>query len=601
MLQQVALLGLFIAGLSSYAAVQQVGSPVVWQEGENYVAVSLDANLAVGQKAPASGGEALTGAVLNARPGVAEYAISTRRRCPNAHVLIRYSRTYWPGPSRIEVELDGEAKSETGEVELPDSGGWGNDNADEWGLARLPIGDLPAGDYRVTLRAALDEKGDVNVDGFFVVPESVRITQEELAACDRVAISHAGYVGVELPSATIRQDRFEGLHLASRRFVPADLTAEVSVIDGEGGRPPVSLGEVTIAAGPERMRTAITGRELAALPDGFYTLRVAWSNGAVLEMPVRLVGELAADFDGRLAALQTAYRDLHESDDSLAAKCAPDFQHAIDFLEESWQAIREGSATRPVIEGVGRTMDQYEMMAVLLKRDEDPYPHLERDCRLAFVSETTGKLEPYRIVLPGSYSPDGSTPAFMALNGTEDQFLDRAEGIVKSIADEHGYTIISPRASSGYFGRGQQDLVQVVEHCLARFPGLDATRVYCTGTSLGGFGTYALAVRHPEMFAAIACSSGVGIWRRPARPNRALVETFTSVPTLIIHGGMDDLVPPDTARLVASHLKELGYPYELHIYPTHGHSYVNYADEYLPLSLGYFDRYSLPRGEEWGA
>ena len=111
---------------------------------------------------------------------------------------------------------------------------------------------------------------------------------------------------------------------------------------------------------------------------------------------------------------------------------------------------------------------------------------IARDLRLAFRSRATGRLEPYRLVLPDTYRTDGSTPVFMALNGTEDRFLDRGDDAAKRVANARGYAILSPRASSGYWREGQQDLVQVVEHVLETFEGLDRRRVYCTGASAGG-------------------------------------------------------------------------------------------------------------------
>jgi predicted peptidase len=49
----------------------------------------------------------------------------------------------------------------------------------------------------------------------------------------------------------------------------------------------------------------------------------------------------------------------------------------------------------------------------------------------------------------------------------------------------------------------ENELLAMVDRTLAEFKG-DPTRVYLTGLSTGGFGTWYLAGRHPERFAAIA-------------------------------------------------------------------------------------------------
>ena len=109
------------------------------------------------------------------------------------------------------------------------------------------------------------------------------------------------------------------------------------------------------------------------------------------------------------------------------------------------------------------------------------------DIRRAFLSATSGKLEPYRLFLPDSYRPDGRTPCVLVLNHNEDNYFDQADGVTKRLANERGYAMISPRASSGYWGEGQKDLLQVIDLALKAYPGLDRERLYATGSSAGAW------------------------------------------------------------------------------------------------------------------
>ncbi len=64
---------------------------------------------------------------------------------------------------------------------------------------------------------------------------------------------------------------------------------------------------------------------------------------------------------------------------------------------------------------------------------------------------------------------------------------------------------------------------------------VDSTRIYLTGMSLGGFGTWALALRMPDRFAAIAplCGGGEPQW----------ASTISNIPTWVFHGTADNVVP----------------------------------------------------------
>src|SRR5690606_30438043 len=72
-----------------------------------------------------------------------------------------------------------------------------------------------------------------------------------------------------------------------------------------------------------------------------------------------------------------------------------------------------------------------------------------------------------------------------------------------------------------------------VDHLLAELP-VDTDRVYLTGLSLGGFGTWDLALRRPEVFAAIAPICGHG------KPLRAA--KLKDMPIWAFHGAKDPVV-----------------------------------------------------------
>ena len=100
---------------------------------------------------------------------------------------------------------------------------------------------------------------------------------------------------------------------------------------------------------------------------------------------------------------------------------------------------------------------------------------------------------------------------------------------------------------------GESDLLRAVfelmEHLCRTLPA-DTDRVYVTGISMGGFGTWDIAVRHPEMFAAALPVCG------GADPRE--VHRMCGIPTLTFHGSDDDIVPAGGTEAAATALEEAG-------------------------------------------
>ena len=80
---------------------------------------------------------------------------------------------------------------------------------------------------------------------------------------------------------------------------------------------------------------------------------------------------------------------------------------------------------------------------------------------------------------------------------------------------------------------------------------VDTGRIYITGLSLGGFGTFGTVSARPEMFAAAVPVCGG--W-----PSKKNVKGMAAVPFWIFHGGADPVVPPKLSRDMAAALKEAG-------------------------------------------
>ena len=100
---------------------------------------------------------------------------------------------------------------------------------------------------------------------------------------------------------------------------------------------------------------------------------------------------------------------------------------------------------------------------------------------------------------------------------------------------------------------------------------VDEDRVSLTGLSMGGFGSYQLAILFPEMFSALAVCCGGGI--------EGLACCLGKMPVRLYHGLDDDDVPPIRAISLEKALKDAGNPPEMFLYEGVSHNVWNIAYE----------------------
>lgn len=101
---------------------------------------------------------------------------------------------------------------------------------------------------------------------------------------------------------------------------------------------------------------------------------------------------------------------------------------------------------------------------------------------------------------------------------------------------------------------------------------IDPSRVYLTGMSLGGFGTWDIASRYPDYFAAIMPLCGGGQTR--------MVETLKDIPTWVFHGEVDRKVSLSRSVQMVDALEELGSKPKFSILKGQGHGIQKvYSDQ----------------------
>jgi len=91
--------------------------------------------------------------------------------------------------------------------------------------------------------------------------------------------------------------------------------------------------------------------------------------------------------------------------------------------------------------------------------------------------------------------------------------------------------------------------MQVLAHVKQQYK-IDENHIYLMGHSMGGIGTWKIAAKYPDVWAAIAPFSGSG--------QPATIERFKHIPELVVHGDNDPTVNVAGSRAMVAKMKELG-------------------------------------------
>lgn len=187
---------------------------------------------------------------------------------------------------------------------------------------------------------------------------------------------------------------------------------------------------------------------------------------------------------------------------------------------------------------------------------------------------------PYLVYLPKtppdlekqSYGPP--YPLIVFLHGAgergENVNLLKRHGIPKHVETHPGFPFmtISPQCPCNTWWPNEIDTLEaLLDWVLQKYP-VDASRIYLTGLSMGGYGAWHWAASHAERFAAVAPICGGGHWAY-GFPEKVL--SLTKTPVWAFHGAKDAIVPVSESETLVQTLKSVGGNATLTIYPKTGH------------------------------
>ena len=184
----------------------------------------------------------------------------------------------------------------------------------------------------------------------------------------------------------------------------------------------------------------------------------------------------------------------------------------------------------------------------------------------------------YLLFLPDGYSAKSTNrwPLMLFLHGAGERGTNLNKvavhgppKIVKAKKD-FPFILVSPQCPDG---RAWQDdeLLALLDSVIAKY-NVNTNRIYLTGLSMGGYGSWSLGTKYPERFAAIAPICGGGEQIAVLLANRQKKAALNSLGVWAFHGAKDPVVPLEESQRMTNVLMRAGCKdVKLTIYPEAGH------------------------------
>jgi dienelactone hydrolase len=210
-----------------------------------------------------------------------------------------------------------------------------------------------------------------------------------------------------------------------------------------------------------------------------------------------------------------------------------------------------------------------------------------------YLDEANAEM-PYTLFVPSGYEAGVPTPLVVDLHGLNITPLMQIlfDGTT-DLAERHGFIVVAPMGFNvaGWWGARAGNPVETADarpgsderYTVGELSEIDAMRVldiirdaytvdedriYLMGHSMGGAGTYHLGAEHDSVWAGIAPLAGAG-----GIGDAESAERYRALPTLLMHGELDSIVPATASRRSAMWLQSVGAPHLYLEFPGEDHEF----------------------------
>jgi pimeloyl-ACP methyl ester carboxylesterase len=176
----------------------------------------------------------------------------------------------------------------------------------------------------------------------------------------------------------------------------------------------------------------------------------------------------------------------------------------------------------------------------------------------------------YLLALPDGYENDTTTqwPLVIFLHGSGERGNDlekvKKNGPPKLVEQGKKFSFILVSPQAGPEAAWDAETLYRMEQYLKKEYRVNSDKVYLTGLSMGGYGTWDLAMKHPEEFAAIAPICGGG--------DASTAWKLRNIPIWCFHGAKDNVVPLAASENMVKAAKEFNPNVKFTVYPNANHN-----------------------------
>ncbi|HVG20196.1 MAG TPA: PHB depolymerase family esterase [Blastocatellia bacterium] len=199
-------------------------------------------------------------------------------------------------------------------------------------------------------------------------------------------------------------------------------------------------------------------------------------------------------------------------------------------------------------------------------RGGEPEPVRNTETGLLTRAVTVGKTSySYQVYVPANLRESRSAPVILFLHGIGQRGsggLLQATGasieFARAYLEQIPAIIVLPQCLNGRLWPEpdmEQMAIAALDQSAAEFGG-DASRLYLTGVSMGGYGAWSLASAYPDKFAAVVPICGGSPLRTPDR-FASIARKVARTPVWVFHGADDRIVPVSESRSMVKALKDV--------------------------------------------
>jgi predicted peptidase len=210
-------------------------------------------------------------------------------------------------------------------------------------------------------------------------------------------------------------------------------------------------------------------------------------------------------------------------------------------------------------------------LSLLSWGEEKPAPGAQTPQNVEVTGEKGAKATVnYLLALPpaSEAKPAGGYPLMLFMHGAGERGTDlnlvKKHGPPKLVGKNpelNKFIIVSPQCPAGQWW-DITAMKGLIDHIAATQP-VDKNRIVITGLSMGGYGTWAMLAKYPDLAAAAVPICGGG------KPETAV--RFKDVPIHCYHGAKDPTVPQKQSDDMIEALKKAGGKPEYTVFPDAAH------------------------------